>query len=124
MRALAPLLGGALALAACAPQAEAPAQVPQLDCALGFDALAAKIAAEPGVRPAPPEPGEPYRFYTSADASVSYMITLKGAPGHPAILEQRAAAGHVTNSGCPFGDKAGYDQLNAYLQSLAKAGGK
>jgi len=90
-----------------------------LDCAKGFDALAREISARPGVMPAHKEPGEPYRFYSEADGSASYMVTEPGAPGHPAILKQVVAAGAKVNSGCPFGDPAGYQQLLAYLASLS-----
>ena len=39
-------------------------------------------------------------------------------PGHPAILKQESVGGQMTNSGCPYGDKAGYAQVEAYLKSL------
>ena len=122
------LLGGALVLSACSPtapatEAETPAAV-AFDCATGFDALSAAIAAAPGLKAAPKEPGEPYRFYSATDGSVSYMITEPGAPGHPAVLRQAAKGGAIVNDGCPYGDRAGYEQLLAYLEGLAKARGR
>ena len=118
--ALLPLIS--LSLAACAPKAKPPAVV-TLDCSQPFEALKAKITAQPGLNPAPQEPTEPYRAYSTADGHASYFITEPGAPAHPAILMQQAAAGAMTNTGCAYGDKAAYDQLMAYLTGL-KAGRK
>jgi hypothetical protein len=96
----------------------------QLDCAQPFEALKAKITAQPNLNPAPAEPGEPYRTYSTADGRASYFITEPGAPAHPAILMQQAQeGGAMKNSGCAYGDKAAYGQLMAYLASL-KAGRK
>jgi hypothetical protein len=93
-----------------------------LDCALSFDALKAKVTAQPNLNAAAQEPGEPYRAYTSADGGVSYFITQPGAPAHPAILMQQALpGGAMKNTGCAYGDKTAYAQLMAYLASL-KAG--
>jgi hypothetical protein len=108
-----------MSLAACAPKTEAPPPKPvELDCTLSFEALSAEITALPGLRPAPPEPGEPYRFYSTEDGQASYMITEKGAPGHPAILMQARVAGAERNTGCAYGDKKGYAQLMTYWQAL------
>ena len=41
-----------------------------------------------------------------------------GAPGHPAIMMQRAVHHDVKTTGCAYGDKAGYQALVAYLDSL------
>jgi hypothetical protein len=111
-----------LLLCACAPKAKPPATV-ALDCSQPFDALKTKITAQPGLVPAPQEPTEPYRAYSTADGHASYFITEPGAPAHPAILMQQAAGGAMTNTGCAYGDKAAYDQLTAYLMGL-KAGRK
>ena len=122
--ALVPLALGAVALslAACAPKTRAPPPRPvELDCSLSFEALSAEIRAIPGLRPAPPEPGEPYRFYSTEDGQASYMITETGAPGHPAILMQARADGAERNTGCAYGDKQGYAQLMAYLTALKPA---
>lgn len=122
MRPLGLVSGGALLLmSACAPKAvEAPAPAPLvLDCALGFEALSAKIAAEPGLTRAT-APGEPYRYYNAADGHVSYVVTEPGGAGHPAIVRQTATPSGMAEDGCPYGDKAGYDELVAYLRSLAK----
>lgn len=122
MRAAGLLFGGALLFtSACAPKApEAPAPAPLvLDCGLGFDALSARIAAEPGLTRAT-APGEPYRYYNAADGHVSYVVTEPGGAGHPAIVRQTATAAGMVEDGCPYGDKAGYDQLVDYLKSLAK----
>ncbi|MDB5448118.1 MAG: hypothetical protein JWQ97_3435 [Phenylobacterium sp.] len=111
-----------LALAACAPKTNAPAAV-GLDCAQGFDALKAKVLAQPGLKAAPQEPSEPYRAYSTTDGQASYFVTEPGAPAHPAILLQQVAPGGMKNAGCSYGDKAAYDQLMAYLTGL-KAGRK
>ena len=115
-------LGLAATLTACAPKAK-PAQAVALDCSQPFEALKAKIIAQPGLAPAPQEPSEPYRAYSTQDGHASYFITEPGAPAHPAILMQQTAGGAMTNTGCPYGDKAAYDQLMAYLTGL-KAGRK
>ncbi len=105
-------------LVACAPKTE-PAFAPlALDCALPFDAQATKLTAQPHLVPAPHAPGEPYAYYSTEDGRTSYLITLKGAPGYPAILMQRANGGQVVTTGCPYGDPKGYKQLVAYLDSL------
>jgi hypothetical protein len=117
VRALARLLFP-LTLAACSPKAEAPAALPVLDCAKGFAALSAELAASPALRPAPKEPGEPYRFYLANAGGTSFVVTEPGAPGHPAVLQQRSVGGQMQDSGCPYGDKAGYEQVVAYLRSL------
>jgi hypothetical protein len=107
-----------LLLAACSPQAEPPVTYLALDCAQPFDAQAAALAAQAKLVPAPKDPAEPYRFYSSADERTSYLITEPGAPGHPAIMMQQAEGEDVKTTGCPYGDKRGYDQLHAYLDSL------
>lgn len=105
-------------LCACAPKPEAAPAALGLDCALAFEAQTAKLTAQPHLAPAPHAPGEPYAFYSTEDGRTSYLITLKGAPGHPAILMQRASGGQVKTTGCPYGDPRGYKQLMAYLDSL------
>jgi len=114
--ALAALLS--LFLCACAPKADAPPAPLGLDCALPFEAQAAKLIAQPRMTPAPEDYAEPYKFYSSEDGHVSYLITKKGAPGHPAILMQRAEGGEVKTSGCPYGDRKHYGELRAYLEGL------
>jgi len=111
----------AFPLCACAPKAEAPPPAPlALDCAQPFEAQAARITAQPHLVPAPKEPGEPYRFYSVEGGSVSYVITEKGAPGHPAILMQAAAGGQLKTTGCPYGDAKGYAKVLAYIDSLKR----
>jgi hypothetical protein len=90
----------------------------QLDCSLPFEALKAKIVAQPHLVPAPKDPAEPYRFYSTDDGATSYLITEPGAPGHPAIMIQKALHHDVKTTGCAYGDKVGYQQLMAYLDSL------
>jgi len=116
-----------LMLAACSPR---PPPTPPaglvLDCAQGFEALSVEIAAAPDLKAAPRTPGEPYVFYNALDGASSYVVTQPGAPGHPAILKQQtvrdaAGAKAMKNTGCPYGDAAGYDQLTAYLASLRPA---
>jgi hypothetical protein len=108
----------ALLLSACAP-AEAPApKALALDCSQAFEAEAARLVAQPLLVPAPQGRGEPYRFYSTDDGSASYLITQQGAPAHPAIMMQRAMGGEVKTTGCPYGDRKGYDQLMTYLDSL------
>ena len=113
------LLLTTLPLCACAPKAEAPPPAPlALDCAVPFEAQAARITAQPNLVPAPKEAGEPYRFYSTEGGAVSYVITERGAPGHPAILMQTAAGGQVKTTGCPYGDLKGYQTVLAYIDSL------
>ena len=108
-----------LVLCACAPKTEDAAYVALgLDCAMPFEAQVAKLTTQPHLVPAPHAPGEPYAFYSTEDGHASYLVTLKGAPGHPAILMQRAVGGEVKTTGCPYGDPKGYKQLAAYLDSL------
>lgn len=107
-----------LALGACSETAEAPVRYHALDCGQPFEAQAAALAAQPDLVPAPKDPAEPYRFYSSADGKTSYLFTETGAPGHPAIMMQQAKGSEVVTTGCPYGDKAGYDQLHAYLDGL------
>ncbi|WP_309092974.1 hypothetical protein [Phenylobacterium sp.] len=111
-------LSALLTLAACSEPAETPVTYKGLDCAQAFEAQAAALVAQPQLVPAPKDPAEPYRFYSSADGRTSYLITEKGAPGHPAIMMQQAKGSDVVTTGCPYGDKAGYDQLHAYLDGL------
>ncbi len=119
MRGLVPLLLIPTLAGACAPKPEATAPTAMtLDCNLPFEAQAARIAAQPHLVPAPHESAEPYLFYSTEDGRTSYLITQKGAPGHPAIMMQRASGGQVTTTGCPYGDPKGYKQLLAYLDSL------
>jgi hypothetical protein len=117
VRALSALALLTLPLCACAPKPAAPAQAFQLDCAQPFETLKARVTAQT-LTPAPKDPNEPYRFYSSPDGRISFLITEPGAPGHPAIMMQRAAGGDVKTTGCPYGDRAGYAQLQAYLDGL------
>ena len=117
MRAWAASLA-ALTLVACSPTAEPEPTYLGLDCAQPFEAQVAALVSQPQLIPAPVEPAEPYRFYSSVDGRTSYLITVKGAPGHPAIMMQKARDGEVITSGCPYGDRKGYDELHAYLDSL------
>ena len=123
MRALALTLILA-APAACAPAEPPPPQRLQLDCALPYEALSARIMAHPGLVRQPAEKGEPYRFYTVPEAGEAFVFTEPGAPGHPAILKQEvvreAGQARMRNSGCPYGDKAGFDQVLAYLESMSR----
>ncbi|MFZ3007857.1 MAG: hypothetical protein WA047_16950 [Phenylobacterium sp.] len=114
-----PLMG---ALAACTPAQPPPPPPLKLDCALGFEALSARIVAQ--TRPAVKERGEPFRYYNAPGGQSSYMVTEPGAPGHPAILKQQATPAGVTNSGCAYGDEKGYAELVAYLEALARARAK
>lgn len=107
-----------LALCACSREAEAPVSYLDLDCARPFEGQAAAIVAQAQLVPAPEDPAEPYRYYSSADGRTSYLITKPGAPGHPAIMMQRAKGTDVVTTGCPYGDKLGYQELHAYLDSL------
>jgi hypothetical protein len=116
----------ALSLGACSPKAQTSQyhMINSLllpDCSLGFEKLKAKITSQPGLVQAPKDPAEPYEWYTSADQATSYVITEPGAPGHPAILVQHAANGNELTDGCPYGDKKGYQQVLAYVESLKGA---
>lgn len=107
-----------LTLAACAPDAEPPATYLALNCAQPFEAQAAALSAQPNLDPAPEDRAEPYRFYSSLDGRTSYLITKPSAPGHPAIMMQKAEGPTVKTTGCPYGDRRKYDELMAYLDSL------
>src|SRR5690606_7123198 len=116
-RALA-LVAVSLTVAACSPEPAPPPAPLALDCAKGFEALSAAVAAQPDLKLAD-APGEPYGFYNAADGSVSFIVTRPGAPAHPAVLRQLASGGRMETTGCAFGDKAAYDRLVAYVESLA-----
>jgi hypothetical protein len=112
------------ALGACAPEPEPVRQRLALDCSLSYDALSAKVLAAPGLKAAPQERGEPYRFYNVEGGGEAFVFTEEGAPGHPAILKQEAmqenGAKVIKNTGCAYGDKAGFDQVMAYLEGLGR----
>ena len=120
----APLVPMLLALAACSPNAgpAAPGAL-KLDCRQPFEAQAAAIRAQPNLAKPSHEPGEPYTFFSTADGAISYVITDAGAPGHPALIRQEASGGQMRTTGCAYGNKRGYEQLLAYVQSL-KGGAK
>ena len=107
-----------LMLSACEKPAPAAPAALGLDCSQGFEAQSGRIVAQAGLVPAPKDPAEPYRFYSTADGASSYLITEPGAPGHPAIMMQQAHGHQVVTTGCPYGDRKGYAQLMAYLDGL------
>jgi hypothetical protein len=108
-----------LPLCACAPKPPAAAPRPlALDCSQPFDAQAARLIAQPHLVAAPKEPGEPYAFYSTQDGKASYVITQKGAPGHPAILMQTTDGRAERTTGCPYGDAKGYAKVFAYVDGL------
>lgn len=108
----------ALAVVGCSKREEAAATYLGLDCAQPFEAQAAAIVAQPKLDPAPVEPAEPYRFYSSLDGKTSYLITQPSAPAHPAMMMQKAGGGTVVTTGCRYGAQKAYDDLHAYLDSL------
>jgi len=110
-----------LLLAACAP-AEVERVFILPDCNLAFEAHAKLLTSQPGLAPPVREPGEPYSFHNAENGSVSYVVTEPSAPAHPAILMQRFTGGAQATSGCAYGDKAEFDKLKTYIESL-KAGG-
>jgi hypothetical protein len=107
-------------MAACAPKTPVTAFAAfRLDCRTPFADQSARIRAQPNLAPATHEPGEPYWFYSTEDGRASYVITEAGAPGHPAIVMQEAAAGgRMKTTGCAYGNKLGYQQLQTYVESL------
>ena len=107
-------------LSACAPKSQPAApRALALDCKMDFAAQSARIVAQSNLTPAQHAPGEPYNFYSTNDGHASYLITEPGAPGHPAIMMQTAGGGAgVKTTGCAYGNKRGYEQLRAYLDSL------
>ncbi len=109
----------ALTLCACGNKPEAPEPTylsPDGDQA--FEALQAKLTAQL-LDPRAQGPGhEPYQYYSAPGGRTSYLITVSGAPAHPAIMMQLAKSGEVTTTGCPYGDPEAYDQLHVYLDSL------
>ena len=112
-----------LALQACAPEPPPARQKLVLDCNLPYETLAARVLAQPGLKPAPLERGEPYRFYNMEGGGEAFVLTHAGAPGHPAVFKQEAAQENgrkvMNNTGCAYGDKAGFDQVMTYLESLS-----
>lgn len=107
-----------LPLAACAPKAaDTEPTFMALDCARPYEDLKAAIVGQPQLVAAPEVAAEPYSYYSSPDGRTSYLITKPGAPGHPAILMEVAHQG-VHISGCPYGDRAGYAQIEKYLEDL------
>ena len=119
MRRLAALPPILLALVACAQNPEPAARAAlKLDCGQPFAAQAAAIRAQPNLAPPSHEPGEPYVFYSTTDGRVSWVVTDAGAPGHPALIRQEALGGQMQTTGCAYGNKRGYGQLLAYVQSL------
>ncbi len=111
------------ALQACAPEPPPARQKLVLDCNLPYETLAARVLAQPGLKPAPQERGEPYRFYNMEGGGEAFVLTQPGAPGHPAVFKQEAAQENgrkvMNNTGCAYGDKAGFDQVMTYLESLS-----
>ena len=122
MRALALIL--LLTASACAPAAipSPAASSSALDCSKSYAALSAEILAIPGVGPTPRSPGEPYRYYATPNGRLAFVFTETGAPGHPAIVQQvavrRGGAIAMANTGCAYGERAGFDALIAYLDGL------
>ena len=112
-----------IALQACAPEPPPARQKLVLDCSLPYETLAARVLAQPGLKPAPQERGEPYRFYNMEGGGEAFVLTQPGAPGHPAVFKQEAAQENgrkvMNNTGCAYGDKAGFDQVMTYLESLS-----
>ena len=112
-----------LALQACAPEPPPARQKLTLDCSLPYETLAARVLAQPGLKPAPQERGEPYRFYNMEGGGEAFVLTHAGAPGHPAVFKQEAGqeSGRkvMKNTGCAYGEKAGFDQVMTYLESLS-----
>lgn len=106
-----------LSLSACAPKPAPQAAWLDLDCTKPFDVHSAAIKAQPGLVPAGEVGSEPYSYYSTPDGRVSYLITRKGSPAHPAIMIQKAQA-TIATTGCAYGSRKGYDQLLAYLESL------
>jgi hypothetical protein len=117
------LLAGVLALTGCAKPEAPPPPDPVLTCADGFDALAARIAADRQMKLAP-APGEPYRYYNAPDGRVSYVVTEPSAPAHPAVVLQIARPGGPEMTGCAYGDRAEYETLLTYLRGLAAGRGR
>ncbi|MDP3660070.1 hypothetical protein [Phenylobacterium sp.] len=116
----------ALALGACGSPPQTPSTRPAfvLDCDKGFAVLSARIAADPDLVKAPATPGEPYDVYNATDGHASFFVTQKAAPGHPAIvMQQPERVGgklDMKNTGCPYGQRKGYDELITYLEIIGR----
>jgi hypothetical protein len=107
----------AVLVCACAP-AKPPAQTgASLDCQAPFETLKTQVLARK-LNAAPIDASQPYRFYSTPNGQVSYLITEPDAPAHPAIMMQQAKDGTVVTTGCRYGDAGAYDQLKTYLDSL------
>ncbi len=125
MRGQSAILLISVSLCACAPKPAAPPEAPlTLDCTQPFATQVARLTGQPHLIPAPREPGEPYRFYSTEGGGVSYVVTEPGAPGHPAILMQTASGGQMKTTGCPYGDIKGFNRVLAYIDSLKAARGR
>ena len=122
MRGVLALFLPSLILTACAPEPPPPRPRLALDCSLSYAALSAKVLAQPGLIPAPEQRGEPYRFYNMQGGGEAFVLTQEGAPGHPAVFKQEAVQENgrkvMRNTGCAYGDKAGFAQVMTYLESL------
>jgi hypothetical protein len=88
-----------------------------LDCAKPCDAQVAASHRAAGARSAGTVGSEPYSYYSAPTAGVSYLITRKGSPAHPAIMIQRARQ-RGPHLGCAYGSKTAYAELKTYLESL------
>ena len=89
-----------------------------LDCALGFDALAAQFAA---AKPTPYASADPL-LETSSDNDLRlYTVTRAGHPAHPMAVKRQIKVGGATTvetSACGFGDKAAFETLIQQIYQL------
>jgi hypothetical protein len=89
-----------------------------LDCAQGFDALAAQFKA---VTTAKPYASDPLLDTSSDNDLYLYMTTKPGHPAHPMAVKRFVQAGSpttVVTSACGYGDKAAGDALMQQVYKL------
>ena len=92
-----------------------------LDCALGYDALTARMKAAPKLQ------AYPSRYplldtYNDSAALTLYAVTREGHPAHPAFAMRKingmGPGMAVVTSACGYGDKAGFEQLLRDIEIL------
>lgn len=109
------IVGGLIAAAVTAQVGTA------LDCAAGFDVLAAQVAA---AKPVPYASADPL-LGTSSDNDLGlYMVSKPGHPAHPVVVKRLIEVGGATTvatAACGWGDKAAFDALMTEIDRLNAA---
>ncbi len=105
------MIAVALAAAALAVPLKAGSD---LDCALGIDALTARMQSLPKLQAYAGRDPLLGGYNDSAGLAL-YAVTRPGHPAHPAIARRKingmGPGMSIDTSACGYGDKAGFDQL-------------